>query len=69
MSDERSKNIRPRDEEKREAGRKAKLRDESQDADLTAALDDSFPASDPPSMTAPKGGVGAPKRRFHAAEK
>jgi hypothetical protein len=48
MSDERSKNVRPLDEEKREAGRKAKLRDESQEADLTAALEDSFPASAPP---------------------
>ncbi|HWG03617.1 MAG TPA: hypothetical protein VG271_01260 [Beijerinckiaceae bacterium] len=69
MSGERSKPSRSRDEEKRESDRKARLRAESQDADLTAALDDSFPASDPPSMTAPKGRVGAPKRRSHTAEK
>jgi hypothetical protein len=29
-------------------------------ADLTEALEESFPASDPPSMTQPKPAIGAP---------
>lgn len=32
----------------------------SQQTDLTEALEDSFPASDPPSMTQPKSTAGAP---------
>ncbi len=60
MSDERSKHVGSRDEEKREAERKAKLRAESQDSDLTEALDDSFPA--PPVVD------GAEKPRWSTEE-
>jgi hypothetical protein len=44
------------------AARKERLR-KSETADLDAALEDSFPASDPPSMTQPRTRVGAPQRR------
>jgi hypothetical protein len=43
------------EEEKRKGKRRT-------DADLDDALDDSFPASDPPSMTQPETEVGAPSR-------
>jgi hypothetical protein len=33
---------------------------DTEDADLDEALDESFPASDPPSQTQPETGVGAP---------
>lgn len=50
------------EEEKSEAQRKERIRDaEEGTGDLSDALDDSFPASDPPSMTQPKTKAGAPK--------
>ena len=67
MTKDRSK-LSP-DEEKRETLRRQQLAHESQDADLSEALDDSFPASDPPSMTAPKTRVGAPKGDRRTTEK
>ena len=50
------------EEEKFEAQRKEHIANnaKSTDADLDDALDDSFPASDPPSMTQPKTKTGAP---------
>lgn len=53
--------------ERREAMRKAQLREMSQAADLDEALEGSFPASDPPSMTQPRTHLGAPKRDNPAA--
>ncbi|MBX9739549.1 MAG: hypothetical protein K2X62_05740 [Beijerinckiaceae bacterium] len=41
---------------------KAKAKSEQQQ-DLTEALEDSFPASDPPSMTQPKPHAGAPEHK------
>lgn len=50
------------EEEKSEAQRKERIRDAGEGTgDLSDALDDSFPASDPPSMTQPKTKAGAPK--------
>jgi hypothetical protein len=52
------------EDEKLEAQRKERLTEnaESTDADLDDALDDSFPASDPPSMTRKETEVGAPSK-------
>jgi hypothetical protein len=67
MTEHRSRRReRSADEEKREAERKARLR-EVEAADLDEALADSFPASDPPSMIAPKTRVGGPNRGDGAA--
>jgi hypothetical protein len=51
------------EDQKFEAERKQRIRDEAEatNPDLADALDDSFPASDPPSMTQPKTRPGAPK--------
>ena len=46
--------------EKQEALREERIADEAEGA-LDEALEDSFPASDPPSMTQPKTQPGAPK--------
>jgi hypothetical protein len=52
------------EKEKLDAQRKQQLvgNAERAEIDLDDALDDSFPASDPPSMTQPKTEVGAPGR-------
>jgi len=49
-------------EEKREAQRKERLSQKAKNEELDEALEDSFPASDPPSMTQPETEVGAPSR-------
>lgn len=53
------------EDEKLEAQRKERLIEnaESTDAELDEALDDSFPASDPPSMTQPQTELGAPSKQ------
>ena len=59
------------EEEKFEAQRKEHIANnaESTDADLDDALDDSFPASDPPSMTQPKTKTGAPSGAHNTPSK
>ena len=47
--------------DKRAAAEKAKKPKVLVDADLDEALEDSFPASDPPSMTQPETEIGAPR--------
>ena len=52
------------DLEKEEAKRQEAIRDKAKETeDLNDALEDSFPASDPPSMTQPKSKTGAPAGR------
>ena len=49
------------EDEKLEAQREERLRDSGEATDdLDAALEDTFPASDPPSMTQPSTRAGAP---------
>ena len=48
------------EDEKNEALRKERIADEAEGT-LDEALEDTFPASDPPSMTQPKTQPGAPK--------
>jgi hypothetical protein len=52
-------------EGRREAVRKQRLQENSKAGDLDDALDDTFPASDPPSMTQPRT-RGAPHRNRRA---
>ena len=51
----------------REAARKAQLREELEAADLDVALEDTFPASDPPSIIQPRTHPGAPERDHRSA--
>jgi hypothetical protein len=52
------------EEEKFETEHEERIKDraESTDADLEEALEESFPASDPPSMTRPETEIGAPSK-------
>lgn len=52
---------------KAETKHEKQQRKQSEAADLDEALDDSFPASDPPSMTQPRNHAGAPKREGQTA--
>jgi hypothetical protein len=56
--------IKTAEEEKRDRKRKERVKDdvESTDKDLDGALEESFPASDPPSMTRPETEIGAPSK-------
>lgn len=65
MGKTRANDIQTAEDEKFEADRKERIANEAEgtDAELNDALDDSFPASDPPSMTQPNTKTGAPRGR------
>jgi hypothetical protein len=66
MTDGRFTGRRHGAKELRQAARKTQLKKESE-ADLDDALDNSFPASDPPSMVQPRTHLGAPQRDHDSA--